>query len=137
MLFENHEAMLPVRKKRILNEAAGIRTFLLRFGRPFPHIKVFVHERSWKYDLGAALLNGGREGAAVAAFLSHLCDRTICVTEPSPHISQMFGRDARLHTAPMLIWTPALDSVSQAPKSVETSLDAADTSVRATSVGGL
>jgi len=59
----------------------------------------------------------------------------------NPHISQMFGRDdmmnARLHTAPMLMSTPAFDSVSQARKSVETSLDAADTSVRATSVGGL
>ena len=41
------------------------------------------------------------------------------------------------NTAPMLMWTPAFDSVSQARKSVETSLDAADTSVRATSVGGL
>jgi hypothetical protein len=53
----------------------------------------------------------------------------------------MFGRagmmDAFLHTAPMVMSTPAFDSVSQARKSVETSLDAADTSVRATSVGGL
>jgi hypothetical protein len=37
----------------------------------------------------------------------------------------------------VLTSTPAFDSVSQARKSVETSLDAADTSVRATSVGGL
>jgi hypothetical protein len=59
--------MLPVRKKMILNEAAGIRTFLLQFGRPFRRAKAFVNERSWKYDLGAALLNGGREGAAVAS----------------------------------------------------------------------
>jgi hypothetical protein len=45
--------------------------------------------------------------------------------------------DARLHTARMLLSTPAFDSVSQARKSVETSLHAADTSVRATSDGGL
>jgi hypothetical protein len=76
MLSENHEAMLPVRKKRILNEAAGIRTFLLQDGRLFRTQKAFVHERSWKFDFGAALLNGGREGAAVATFLSHLYDRT-------------------------------------------------------------
>jgi hypothetical protein len=53
----------------------------------------------------------------------------------------MFGRDhvtvARLHTARMLLSTPAFDSMSQGRKSVETSLDAVDTSVRATSVGGL
>ena len=33
-LSENHEAMLPVRKKRILNKAARIRTFLIQFSRP-------------------------------------------------------------------------------------------------------
>jgi hypothetical protein len=60
--------MLPVRKKRILNEAAGIRTFLLQFGRPFQHAKGFCTRTVLKYDLGAALLNGGREGAAVAKF---------------------------------------------------------------------
>jgi hypothetical protein len=51
-LSENHEAMLPVRKKRILNEAAGIRTFLLQFGRPFRPAKGFctrtvLETRSW------------------------------------------------------------------------------------------
>jgi hypothetical protein len=59
----------------------------------------------------------------------------------NPHISQMFGRDhvtvARLHAARVLLSTPAFDSVSQGRKSVETCLDAADTSVRATSVGGV
>jgi hypothetical protein len=45
--------------------------------------------------------------------------------------------DARLRIVQMLMSTPAFDSVSQVRKSVETSLDAADTSVRATSVGGL
>jgi hypothetical protein len=53
----------------------------------------------------------------------------------------MFGwddkMDARLRTAPMLISTVAFDSVARARKSVETTLDAADTSVRATLVGGL
>jgi hypothetical protein len=53
----------------------------------------------------------------------------------------MFGwddmMDARLHTARMLMSMLAFDTVSQARKSVETSLDAADTTVRATSVGGL
>jgi hypothetical protein len=41
--------------------------------------------------------------------------------------------DARLRIVQMLMSTPAFDSVSQVRKSVETSLDAADTSVRATS----
>ena len=45
--------------------------------------------------------------------------------------------DARLRIVQMLMSTPAFDSVPQVRKSVETSLDAADTSVRATSVGGL
>jgi hypothetical protein len=45
--------------------------------------------------------------------------------------------DARSRTAPMLMSTVAFDSVSRARKSVETILDAADTSVRATFVGGL
>ena len=45
--------------------------------------------------------------------------------------------NARLQIAPMLMSTPAFDSVSLVRKSVETNLDAADTSVRATSVGGL
>jgi hypothetical protein len=40
-LSVNHEAMLPVRKKRILNEADGIRRFLLQFCRPFRHAKGF------------------------------------------------------------------------------------------------
>ena len=64
----------------------------------------------------------------------------MALRKSNPHISQMLARAdrmARLHTAPMLMLTLAFDSVSQVRKSVETSLDAADTSVRATSVGGL
>jgi hypothetical protein len=53
----------------------------------------------------------------------------------------MFGwddkMDARLRTAPMAMSTVTFDSVSRERKSVETSLDAADTSVRATLVGGV
>ena len=41
----------------------------------------------------SALLNG--EGAAVAKFLSHLCDRTICVTEPSGPSSAPAGVHAK------------------------------------------
>src|SRR5437773_2212347 len=62
--------MLPVRKKRILNEAAGIRTFLLQFGSPFRHAKGFCTRTVL-------------EDTIVARFLSHLCDRTICVKGPS------------------------------------------------------
>ena len=38
-LSENDEAILPVRKKGILNKAAGIRTFLIQFGRPRERVK--------------------------------------------------------------------------------------------------
>ncbi len=51
--------MLPVRKKRILNEAAGIGTFLLK--------GLFNRERSLKYDSERPLYwAAGREGAALA-----------------------------------------------------------------------
>jgi hypothetical protein len=74
-LSENHEGMLSVRKKRILNEAAGIRTFLLQFGRPFQRAKGFCTRTVLKYDLGA-LLNGGR-GQIPKPFVrrNYLCDR--------------------------------------------------------------
>jgi len=58
---EERRTRNAVTKKRILNEGAGFRTFLLQFGRPFQQARgSFCKRTVWEYDLGAALLNRGR-----------------------------------------------------------------------------
>jgi len=71
--------MLPVRKKRVLNEAAAIRTILLQFGRTL--------EGGFKEGLRNTISNAGLG----TPFANYVCDR---LSRPLP------ARQAGRHTGP-------------------------------------